>query len=266
MLQSTIVMRSSDSVKKTQEGAWDRVKREFRPGLTSGAFMIVATLIVAATGTYAVTIAPATTRAAAVAYAVGGAAAGLFLSAALMALALVLKAPYWQRDEARNERNVLQKQLDGRIPESAIRRDATLFVQFLEYLPSDRGAIPYLKDHDFAARFFYRYIDPLRDFALGWNNAEHEFLTPQVEEKRKILLERIDHFYGLVAAHTFTVEHEKGLEREEKRGEVPRELEEKDTAKYNSIVNALNDAADQLAEAHQDLVREGRHRLPGDAS
>lgn len=65
--------------------------------------------------------------------------------------------------------------------------------------------------HDFAARFFYREIEPLHNFFHRWDNAEHEFIVIQVEQKRNELYKAVHRFLELEAAHTFTVEHERAL-------------------------------------------------------
>ena len=260
MLQ-TIVVRSLDSIEKTREGAWSRVKREFWPALSHSSFGILATVACAIMGVL-VGVGRGGSTSSSVLLATAGAFAGLLVAASAVLAALAIKAPYWQRDEARAERDLLNKQVEGAISEAALKRDTELLHQLVELLPSEKGAIEYLRIHDFAARFFYRHIDPLYTLMHNWDNAEHEFITPQVEERRRELLREVDHFLGLIGAHTFPVEHERHLPREEARGELPREWEKEAPEKYYTVHRDLNDTADRIVNAHQNLIREARQRLP----
>ena len=58
----------------------------------------------------------------------------------------------------------------------------------------------------------------------GWNNPDHEFIDPELEQKRKKLLEAVGDSWTIYGQQTFVVKHDP------ERSEVPRELREMDEA------------------------------------
>jgi hypothetical protein len=163
---------------------------------------------------------------------------------------LLWRVPYWQRDEA-------QRFIDeiGKPPDTTRQTDARLLARFLDLLPSNSEPIYMMRSHDFAARWFRKDLEPLRIFATEWDNTEHEFIDPELEQKRKELLKAVDNFWGLYAVQTFVVRHDPT------RSEVPRELETEDYAKFQNVVASLNKAAYQIFVLHQDLVRVARSKV-----
>jgi hypothetical protein len=179
--------------------------------------------------------------------AVVGAITALLMTGALVAVWLILRVPSWQRDEAQRIIDEFSKQ-----PESARQADARLLARFLELLPSNGDCIFMLRNQDFMGRWFREDLRPLQSFATEWNNAEHEFIDPELEQKRNSLLEAVDRFLFLYGTQTFPVRDDPA------RSEVSQELEKADFGRYHQVVTRLNDAAEEIFLLHQDLVREAR--------
>jgi hypothetical protein len=132
--------------------------------------------------------------------------------------------------------------------------DYPLFCQFIQDVPSN-GSISFIRDFGFGDSSFE--LSRLRDldtYHHKWRDAEHEFLTPKLERLRLEFSESLINFLGLVSVNTFPT-HNPGWNR------IPDEWEENDPARFRQVSKMLNDAADKVVNAHQQLVRACRRTI-----
>jgi hypothetical protein len=104
-----------------------------------------------------------------------------------------------------------------------------------------------------AGSFDVRKLDQLDVFLHDWNDPEHEFLDPELENKRKHLHTLINDYYKCIGCYTFP----KNMHVQE----VPDEWEREQPKKYQDARKELHDFADQIATTHADLVRTARRTL-----
>jgi hypothetical protein len=131
--------------------------------------------------------------------------------------------------------------------------DRKLFDAFLSTLPS-QGFISFIKTLDIGEHFQSCELDQLKSFCHGWNDPEHEFLDHQLEAKRKRLHELADAYRIAINLQTFT-------SRPDGYIGIPREWGHDKPAEYQAIIRELHELADQVVNAHADLVRTGRAKL-----
>ena len=130
--------------------------------------------------------------------------------------------------------------------------DIKLFNKLIGLLPS-ATLIEFLKNKDFGAAFQNDYLDPLRDFNIYWDNAEHEFMNGKLEKKRKELLLEIDEFLDYLAHNTWPLRN--GIQS------IPAEWEEDQPERWERTKNELNRLSDRIVIIHQDLVRLAKKEL-----
>ncbi len=131
--------------------------------------------------------------------------------------------------------------------------DRKLFDAFLEALPT-RGFISFIKEIDIAEHFQSCELDQLRSFCDKWNDPEHEFLDHQMEAKRRRLYDLADAYRKAINVNTFS-------SRPEGFQGIPREWGHEKPEEYRAIIRELHELADQMVDAHADLVRTGRAKL-----
>lgn len=240
---------------KVTENTWERVRREAWPHLSNPPFSIIHGVVGVAAGVLApIVLGEGDSAVSKVIVGVIGFVVALSLVATVVMAWLFSRVPSWQRDEARSLVHQISQQ-----PDSARETDARLLARFLKLLPSNSGPIHMTRNFDFGARWFRGDLEPLRTFATEWSNADHEFIDPDLEHKRKEFLKAVGDFWTIYGQQTFVVQHDP------KRSEVPRELRDVDEAKYEEVVGSLNKAASRIFRVHQDLVRVARTRV-GDVS
>lgn len=130
--------------------------------------------------------------------------------------------------------------------------DRQLFEAFLEVLPS-HGSIEFIKTHNIGGTFDPEELNDLRRFTYEWIDPEHEFLNNRLEKKRRKLHELTEQYLYSIAVNTFPTHS--GRQRVLPRWELER------PKPFGEVVNELHDLADQVADAHQDLVRTARKTL-----
>jgi hypothetical protein len=131
--------------------------------------------------------------------------------------------------------------------------DRKLFDVFLSALPS-QGFISFIKTIDIGEHFRSCELDQLKSFCHSWNDPEHEFVDQQLEAKRKRLYELADAYREAISLNTFS-------SRPESFQGTPTEWRHDKPAEYKAIIRELHELADQVVEAHADLVRTGRAKL-----
>ena len=138
--------------------------------------------------------------------------------------------------------------------------DVELFARLKLLLPST-GVIRFLKEHDFMGSFNRKTVDPLDDFRLNWDNAEHQFIDEGLESLREILYKKSEEFYLEMAR--LTSPNDAGFQavvsdRVQTTSEKPWSYWEK---KFQGEAKILNGKADELVEAHQNLVAAATRKL-----
>ncbi|MBN3890509.1 MAG: CHAT domain-containing protein [Nostoc sp. JL31] len=132
--------------------------------------------------------------------------------------------------------------------------DQELFQRFLEELPSN-GSIRFIKEANMAGfSFQVNRLDQLHNFSFKWADAEHEFIDPVLESKRKELFNLIEQYTIYVAYNTYPT-HRVGFNT------VPPEWEKEQPEQFWRVVDELHELAGKVVEAHQELVRLGRTQL-----
>lgn len=132
--------------------------------------------------------------------------------------------------------------------------DRNLFSRFLQDFPSQGGSIRFLREHDIGARFEASVLNEIYEFLRQWNDAEHEFNNPEIEDKRRALWSVLNTFIRELGQYASSTHHEGWLSIKETIGY-------EDKTKFFKVQERLNELATNAFNAHQDLIREGNRRL-----
>ena len=98
-------------------------------------------------------------------------------------------------------------------------------------------------------------MDELEDFYHKYSNdPRFEFFHPEIEQKRMILMEDIDHFMDIICVNTF-------LGNRDDLQTVPPEWEEKDPKQFREVVNSIHAAAQQVCNDYDDFVKFGKREI-----
>ncbi len=136
--------------------------------------------------------------------------------------------------------------------ECAHPHDVLLFREFLKTLPSGTF-IEFLKQHDFLLDFERDDIRPLRKFIYEWDNAEHEFQDPMIEDLRKDLMKVAEDFSHKISK--YTTPNQAGFLTV--RSDQMRHVEEHEE-RFRQEAAIIDSASDEFVRLHQELVRKGR--------
>lgn len=131
--------------------------------------------------------------------------------------------------------------------------DVRLFDEFVALLPSDGAAVALLKEHDFAGTIRSDGLPAIETFAHRFDNAEHEFLAPEIETAKQELLVLANNFLGKVAV--YTVPKGQGF-LTVYPGDVDPDIFV--PAYLKEQISELNAAASALYDAHQAFIRQAR--------
>jgi hypothetical protein len=136
----------------------------------------------------------------------------------------------------------------------AEEHDRELFESLMQLLATD-GVISFL-DQTNMAGFPYpeAALEPLRQFYFKWNQAEREFITPEIEALKKAIWAKVDEYYDLISTHTFPT-------RNPDWHTVPPEWELERPELFHYVVDQLHSLAGQIVALHGELVRTGRAHL-----
>ncbi len=133
-------------------------------------------------------------------------------------------------------------------------QDKSLYEKFLQKLPSE-GSIKFINHHDFHNSFALENLRQLRNFADEWNNAEYEFMNSDLEDIRKELLEKVQHFVYYSGMKTFPLGG--GIQTIMNNADEECNL----TQSTQDNIVLLNNYGDDIFKIHQKLVRKGRDIL-----
>lgn len=131
--------------------------------------------------------------------------------------------------------------------------DKALFVNFQRALPFT-GAIRFIDENNLAGFAFESHrLTDLEAFARDWGDAAHEFIDPKLEQLRARLHSLAQSYLAFLYRNTWTTDA--GWRT------VPPEWEVEQPERFEQVVDTLHTLAGAIVNAHQDLVRAGRHRL-----
>ena len=137
--------------------------------------------------------------------------------------------------------------------------DEILYWRFLELLPTAKGVLVFLKELGISLRFREENLRPLDEFLDTWDDAEHEFLDAEIEQKRKSLLATCKVFCSWISQNTADAEGcNPGLHEI-----IPYCCDEWKPG-YQECIRKMEEVqklSEKLREAHQELVRTARRRL-----
>ncbi|WP_442487444.1 hypothetical protein [Halomonas litopenaei] len=132
--------------------------------------------------------------------------------------------------------------------------DRELFEEFKATLPS-KGGISFIDEQNMAGFSWPREnLKQLEKFYHEWDDAEHEFLSNDLESLRSKLHQLIGDYLGQIAVNTFPANNPD-------RQTVPSEWELENPKRFFDVVNSLHETAGEIVKTHQDLIRVGRKRL-----
>lgn len=132
--------------------------------------------------------------------------------------------------------------------------DKDLFEAFKSTLPS-KGSISFIDEQNMAGFSWPRKnLEQLEKFYHEWDDAEHEFLSNELESLRLKLHQLIGDYLGQIAVNTFPTNNPD-------RQTVPSEWELENPKRFFDVVNSLHETAGEIVKTHQDLIRTGRKRL-----
>lgn len=133
--------------------------------------------------------------------------------------------------------------------------DRALYDQMIGLLRSD-GVIGFLDRNNMAGFSFpHAQFDPLREFYYEWAQPEREFLSPELEELRRSLWEKVDAYTELLATETFATEMNPD------RHWVPPEWEHEQPERFWRVVNTFHNLAADIVKLHAEFVRTGKMQL-----
>lgn len=138
--------------------------------------------------------------------------------------------------------------------EGPTQSDRDLFEEFKASLPS-KGSISFIDEQNMAGFSWLREnLKQLEKFYHQWDDAEHEFLSNELESLRSKLHHLIGDYLGQIAVNTFPANNSE-------RQTVPPEWEIENPKRFFEVVNSLHETAGEIVKTHQDLIRVGRKRL-----
>lgn len=117
------------------------------------------------------------------------------------------------------------------------------------------GVIDFLKDNPMTGLIDGRILDILSAFYQHGQSANSEFNDPELENLRKIPLEK-SRDYSVAISQNIFITGNPGLYRI-----VPSELENPDVNKYQPIIEQLHQLGDQIISLFENLIRQGRMRV-----
>ena len=135
-----------------------------------------------------------------------------------------------------------------------VNADRELLKKFMETLPSTKGSIPFIKEHNMAGwSFEWAKLSNLVKFVEEWDNAEHEFHDEELEELRKKLLSLSRDYLNELSVNTWLTSPG--------RVAVPAEWEIEQPERFREVVSKLHQFAEDIWNLHQTLIRIGRRKL-----
>jgi hypothetical protein len=127
--------------------------------------------------------------------------------------------------------------------------DIAVYNKLLELLPVN-GGVDFVAHNNFAGfSFSNEPIDELFNFDYYCrHNPAFEFLDTELEEKRKLLVQKIDVLTSIISTETFPTQSSN-------RNTVPPEWEDTQPERFWKVVNAIHEIGREVFETYSQLIR-----------
>lgn len=130
--------------------------------------------------------------------------------------------------------------------EGPTQSDSDLFEEFKATLPSN-GSISFIDEQNMAGFSWPREnLKQLKKFYHEWDDAEHEFLSNELESLRSKLHQLIGNYLDQIAVNTFPADN---LERQI----VPPEWEIENPKLFFEVVNSLHETAGEIVKTRRSV-------------
>lgn len=137
--------------------------------------------------------------------------------------------------------------------------DVRLWREFLDILSPDSDFIYLIRNHNFGLPFKWATVEPLESFVHGWDDAAHEFLDSEIEERRRQLHLVAYEFLAALGAQTFPLDQRP--DRQSVPGDWKRSPNPVMREQFKEFMNNLNAKAAAVWDSYESLVRTARGRL-----
>ena len=143
-------------------------------------------------------------------------------------------------------------------PSQGIRgRDRGVLDELTQVLPPNQS-IRWLRDHDFGGPIPLRMLDAIHVFNERSRDPDFEFINPELEQSRRQLLFATTGLTREIGAETYPAGHDAGggiVNR------IPPEMRHQDPSRFRQIQERINNLADDVVKAYDNLIRLGRKKL-----
>jgi hypothetical protein len=154
---------------------------------------------------------------------------------------------------------ILRSRTPTAVDPDALAADRALFGEFLDLLPTRRGAIAFLRNHPFEYSYDRDKLFPLLRYLDEWDDVEHTFHDPEIEAAQRRFRGRLAEFDDLETQHVFSRKDVPNQARV--YPDVDMDWEDDDTRFALDAVRALGTKAAETYDAHQELAGTARRRL-----
>lgn len=137
-------------------------------------------------------------------------------------------------------------------PDPAVEADRALYAKFQKDMPM--GLIVFFRDHHFAGSFPIRTHTALDQFQLLWGNADHTFISPNLDARRKRLAELSNTLAWDIANNTW--HHPNGVNQG-----VPPEWEHEQPERHEEVTERLNKMSVVFAQEAEAFIVEAKREL-----
>jgi hypothetical protein len=139
-----------------------------------------------------------------------------------------------------------------------LEKDKITFTRTLEMLPSQSGAIFFLRTHDFGSAFEpIEDLKELRAFRDHCSRPEFFYLDKELEGLRKNLLDSFNEFDDRLAAEASSWGLNPGFYRIRR----PEDYEDVSSEKFHIVRNELNNRAKLICEKYDQLIKTAHRKL-----
>lgn len=149
------------------------------------------------------------------------------------------------------------KKLECFEKQELIEVDKKLFSEFVELLPSDGLDVKLLEEHDFGNSHHGNEVKALDRFVHTWNNAQKQFLDPELEQKRSNFITKSRHFIYTLASRSYAIGNGEIFscvpDAYRSAWDWPPHVDEQ--------IRELNYLGTELFELHKDLILTARKKL-----
>lgn len=138
--------------------------------------------------------------------------------------------------------------------EETLKLDRKLFDKIRNELLPQNKTIYFLRHNNFAGfSFDLDKLDDLYNIEHENINSDFEFLNPQLEEIKKLLLQHISHFTTTIACQTFPTSTG--------RQSVPEDWELDQPERFDRVVKDLHKSGHEICDKYDELIKIGRRVL-----